>query len=146
MSEKFKPYAASLTLLVRDNRVLLIRRANTGWLDGYYTVPSGHVNEGESASVAAARETHEEVGLQVDPVDLSMVHSMYRKSAEDGKIYVDFFFMTTKWDGEPVNCELDKCDDIAWFDMNQLPENTAPHLQEAIAKYRAHIHYSEMGW
>jgi 8-oxo-dGTP diphosphatase len=48
----------------KANKVLLLKRANTGFLDGFWSVPAGRLDEGESASVGAKRELLEEVGLK----------------------------------------------------------------------------------
>ncbi|MBV9024863.1 MAG: NUDIX hydrolase [Streptomycetaceae bacterium] len=59
--------ASAHLILSRDGRVLLGRRRNTGWNDGLYQVPSGHV-EHESASAAVIREAQEEAGISVTEV------------------------------------------------------------------------------
>ena len=146
MTEIFKPFAASLLFLIKDGSVLLIRRFNTGWNDGFYTVPSGHVDSGEPPSRAAARETLEEVGVVVEESDLTPIHINYRKSTEDERVYVDFYFIADKWTGEPANNEPQKCDDVAWFKLNQLPENTVEIVRNALINYQKGRHYSEMGW
>src|SRR5260363_254016 len=42
-----RPYLASYCLVRADDAILLQRRFNTGYLDGQWALPSGHVNEGE---------------------------------------------------------------------------------------------------
>ena len=121
MSEKFKPHAASLVFLMRDNNVLLMKRANTGWLDGFYTIPGGHIDEGEQASTAAAREAREEAGVNIHEAGLTCVHIDHRKDFGDDKVYIDFFFVTNTWEGEPYNAEPEKCSKVAWFDIDNLP-------------------------
>ena len=146
MSERYKPYAAVLTFLVKDNSILLIRRFNTGWADGSYTVPSGHVDADESVTVAAAREAKEEIGVTILPKDLQFAHVMHRKNSESNREYVDFFFSANTWLGEPVNNEPNKCDDLKWFLLGELPDNIVPFVRDAITAYRNKIHFSESGW
>lgn len=146
MSNYFLPYAASFVVLKKGNQLLLTRRFQTGWLDGWYSLPSGHIDAGESASAAAVREAKEEVGVTIDPSDLTCIHICHRSSGEDGRVYVDFFYLTETWQGEPTNREPDKCDDVQWFDQDSLPENIVPVLKNALEQYQKGSHYSELGW
>jgi ADP-ribose pyrophosphatase YjhB (NUDIX family) len=123
-----------------------MKRANTGWLDGFYTAPSGHIEDNEPATTAAIRETLEETGVTIHEDDLTCVHVSHRKDHEDGKIYVDFFFVTTTWNGEPINSEPEKCSEVAWFDLDNVPDNTVEMLKNALANYKAGKFYSELGW
>jgi len=55
--------AVFVVLIDKNERVLLHRRYRTGYMDGFYTFPSGHLEMGESLQVGAARELLEETGL-----------------------------------------------------------------------------------
>ena len=68
MYTKF-PVAVHIFLL-RENSVLLLRRAHTGYGDGNYSVVAGHLDGGESVTQAAVREAKEEVGVDLRPADL----------------------------------------------------------------------------
>src|SRR5688500_8188790 len=105
-------------VLVRDQHVLLLRRLNTGYEDGNYSVPAGHLDGGEQVKQAAIREAREEIGCEIAPEDLDVVGIMHRK-ADDERI--DFFVVATRWEGEPRNCEPDKCDQLRWVDIGNLP-------------------------
>ena len=56
-------------LLRKEGKILLIRRKGTGYRDGWYSMPSGHLEKGEAISAAAVREAREEVGIRIDPVE-----------------------------------------------------------------------------
>ena len=43
-------------MLEQGGRVALLKRSNTGFMDGYYALPGGHQEQGESISEAARRE------------------------------------------------------------------------------------------
>jgi len=146
MQERFKPYAAVLALLIKDNSILLLRRANTNWANGMYTLPSGHVDEGESAVSACIRETKEEVGVAVDRDGISLAHVLHRKNNENGNVYVDFILLCSSWNGEPMNNEPDKCDEVKWFKLNSLPDNIVPFVRTAIENYRQGVYFSAPGW
>ncbi len=136
------PVAVHLFFL-RDNSILLSRRMNTGWEDGKYSVPAGHVEAGETVIQAAIREAREEVGVGLTPEQLCVVHVMNRKSEDER---VDFFLVVTQWNGNIVNAEPDKCDDLRWFAVASLPGNLIPYIRRALENYQARIFYSEFGW
>ena len=146
MEERFKPHAAALVILMKGNSILLLRRAGTGWADGMYTLPSGHVDEGESASAAAIREAKEEVGVVINDRDISFASVLHRRNSQSNQVYVDFFFICTTWSGEPTNNEPDKCDEVQWFDVDNLPDNTISFIRNAVADYRHGIAFAEDGW
>ena len=143
MKEKFK-LIPSVYLLFRDgNKILLLRRANTGYEDGNYSLVAGHVDGNEPMTLAAVREAREESGVEIDPKDLVLKTVMHRIKDDER---VDFFFEPKKWVGEIKNMEPNKCADLTWFDINNLPENTIPYIREAIENYKSGIFYSEFGW
>lgn len=146
MPERFKPYAAILVLLIKDDKVLLMRRFNTGWADGDYTLLSGHIDEGESATAAAIRETREEIGVHITPKNISFAHILHRRNNQDGRVYMDFFFVVETWEGEPTICEKNKCDDLQWFKLTDLPLNVVPFVKDVIIAYAKSEPFSEVGW
>ena len=129
--------------LFRDNQILLLRRYNTGFEDGNYSVPAGHLDGGETVRMAAIREALEEIGVSIDLVDIAFATVMHRKSDEER---VDFFVHIKEWDGEPFNAEPEKCDQLRWCDLDALPENTIPYVRSAIRNYREGIPFNEFGW
>lgn len=126
---------AVYTILIKDNKVLMMRRSNTGYHDGDYSLPAGHIENGEYPDQAAIRETEEEVGIKVQ--DLRFVTVLY-----SGDNYVCFFFETTDWAGEIINCEEDKCDDVRWFDLNKLPANITPEVKTGLENLQKKLYYS----
>lgn len=66
-------------MLKKENDVLLQRRYGTGFQDGQYTFPSGHVEANETPTVAACRETLEETGIMVEPKDVKFEQVLYRR-------------------------------------------------------------------
>jgi len=142
--ERFKLLSAVHLFLIKDNKILLQRRFNTGYEDGNFSVPAGHLDGNESASKAMAREALEETGIIVDPENLRVIHTMHRLTPKDERI--DFFLTASEWQGEPVIKEPDKCDDLQWFPINQPPSNTIPYIRFAIKQYEAKNTFSEFGW
>lgn len=147
--DRFKIFAAVHVFLIKGSQIFLLRRANTGWGDGQYSVPQGHIEEGESASVCAIREAKEEAGVTIASQDLTFVHMMHRHSIQSKpphRVYADFFFVARKWQGEPRLAEPAKCDHADWFPLDALPDNTIPYIRQAITYYRNNVPFSEFGW
>lgn len=126
----------------RENQILLLRRFNTGFRDGEYSVPAGHLEGGETVMEAAAREGKEEAGVQVALSNMTFSTVMHRIEDDER---VDFFVVVNKWDGEPFNAEPDKCDDLRWVAVDQLPENTVPYVRQALANHLAGRPLDEYG-
>ena len=124
----------------RENQILLLRRFNTGFRDGEYSVPAGHLDGGETVVQAGIREGKEEVGVDLKEGDLIFSTVMHRIEDDER---VDFFFQVHDWIGEPFNAEPDKCDDLRWVDLNQLHENTVPYVRQAIRNHLNGLHFDE---
>lgn len=142
-TERFTLRAAVYLLLVKDGKILLLRRFNTGWRDGEYTLPAGHVDGNEAIRAELCREAMEEIGITIRPTDLQFAHVMHHHGNHE---YIDFYFVAKIWDGEPANCEPNKCDDIQWVSPDDLPENVIPNVRQALELYSAGERYSEFGW
>lgn len=138
-------YAAAYLLLIKDGHVLLLRRYNTGFQDGNYSLPAGHVEPGENFTQAIIREAKEETGVIVTEEELKTAHVLHRLNPHE-RTYVDIFFITEKWSGDPENKEPEKCDDLSWFPLTNLPDNTVPYVRQVIENSLKNIPYSEFGW
>lgn len=146
MKDYFQLIPAVFVMLQDGDKVLLIRRLNTGWRDGEYTLPSGHLDGNETARVAATREVKEEVGVDVKPEDVDFVHVIHRRGDEGDHERVDFFFKARKYSGKPYNAEPKKCDDIGWFSLDSLPEKTIPMIRHALEQISASKFYSDVNF
>jgi len=59
---------------------------------------------------------------------------------------INLFFTAKKWKGQPTKMEPNKCDDLRWFRLNNLPHNTIPYVKQAIISMKRNIKYSEYGF
>jgi ADP-ribose pyrophosphatase YjhB (NUDIX family) len=141
--ERFKLVPESHLILVRDRRVLLLRRCNTGYEDGKYSVIAGHMDGAETAREAICREAAEEAGIELTPDDLAFAQVVHRADRDER---VSFFFSAIRWRGEPRNLEPHKADDLRWFPLDALPEAMVPYVRGAIERWRAGVLYGESGW
>jgi ADP-ribose pyrophosphatase YjhB (NUDIX family) len=132
-TERWRVLLAVFVILKRaDGQILLLRRAGTGYMDGKLGLPSGHVDGNEPADVALSREAREEVGVEVGPADLRLVHTMHRRAEEGEFEYIDMFFEAKTWQGDPENKEPHKCSELVWVDPSQLPEDMVPGVGAAL--------------
>lgn len=128
---RFVVVPASYVFLVRDAdrgpEVLLQLRQNTGYMDDHWAAAAaGHVERGETAYDAAHREAREEIG--VADLELRFVTAMQRtRSAEPIDERIDFFFTARSWTGEPRIVEPEKCAELRWCPLDDLPDPVVPH-------------------
>ncbi|ASJ55130.1 NUDIX hydrolase [Brevibacillus formosus] len=141
--ERFAMQVAVHLFLVKGAQVLLLRRYNTGYEDGNYSVPAGHLDGNEEVKTAAIREAKEECGIDIDPASLEMVGVMHRRSNDER---IDFFVAATKWHGEIINAEPNKCDELVWVDMDKLPPNVIPYVRQALSNFRRKQWFDSFGW
>ena len=142
--ERFKLIPVVYLVLRKDDQVLLLRRANTGYQDGKYGLVAGHLDGDELGTTAMVREAKEEAGIDVDPSKLEFVHVAHRLSRNQvGQERIDLFYQLKEWRGKIVNAEPKKCDDLSWFDINNLPDNMLPFVKQVLTYIAKGISYSE---
>jgi 8-oxo-dGTP diphosphatase len=144
MKQKFMLIPAVHLILLKDNEILLLRRYNTGYEDGNYSIVAGHLDGNETFIEAVIREAKEEAGVTVLPSNLEVVHVMHRKQLNEERI--DFFIKADKWDKIPRIMEPDKADELVWCPLNKLPDNTIPYVRFALNNIMDSVYYSEFGW
>ncbi len=143
MSDHYKTLVAVYVIIIKDNKVLLLKRANTNWRDGEFNFPGGHLEDNETIIKAAERELLEETGIIVKPMDLHLVHVSHRKT---NHAYIDLYFRAYAWHGEPRITEENKSDEILWADLSNLPENMLDYEKDSLKQIEDHEIYSQFGW
>ncbi|UGT43665.1 NUDIX domain-containing protein [Nocardia yamanashiensis] len=134
-----------LLIATRDDRVLLARRANTGYGDGLWNVPSGKLEPDEDVEAAVIREAKEEIGISLHRNDIRMSTVLhYRPPGGPGR--VGFFFHATTWQGEPFNAEPHKCSELRWFPLDALPADTVPYITLGLDHFRRGLTFGVAGW
>ena len=104
--------------------LLLLRRANTGFMDGHYALPGGHRQTGEEVTAAAIRECREEARIEIADIKPIVVMPY-----EGG---VDFIFEARRWSGAPGIGEPDKCDDLVFAPVDVLPSPRVAFVEAAL--------------
>ncbi|GIJ76633.1 NUDIX domain-containing protein [Micromonospora phaseoli] len=146
-SEPFRVAAAVYGILHDRGRVLLIRRAATGYRDGQLSLPAGHLDGGEDAVTGLVRELREELGIEADPHSCRLallMHSAPERS--DDREYFHLFFTVDRWIGEPFIAEPGKCSELRWATASALPPDVADYVAEALAAVTRGESLMVRGW
>lgn len=131
-------------VLRRNGRILLGQRQNTGFADGQFHLPAGHLEQGESVVAAVIREAQEELGVEIDADDLRFLHVMHNG---DGGGRIGLFFEVRSWRGTPENREPEKCRCLDWFSLERLPTELVPYARTALEQALVHDEaLSVVGW
>ncbi len=132
-------------MLIRNDKdqIFLLRRFNTGWRDGWWTVPAGHVDANEGPRAAAIRELKEEANIIATSEQISDPLIYFYLADDKTHERVSLFFEVTSYDGTPQNNEPHKADKGEWFDLDDLPDNIVPLLRRALIDLPQGVKYSE---
>ena len=136
--------AVYLVLINEKNEVLLYKRNKTGFADGYYSLVAGHVEEHEGIDQAIVRETQEEIGIKIESSDFSG-YSVIHRFSELGDV-LDFFILCKKWQGKIKNLEPEKCSELKFFDIDNLPKTTLNYVRKGIEAAMQKKPYMVYGW
>ncbi|MDQ3325063.1 MAG: NUDIX domain-containing protein [Actinomycetota bacterium] len=147
-STRVRLVAAAYVLLLREPagalEVLLHLRQNTGYRDGHWALPAGHVEAGESVVAAAVREVREETGLAIRAEDLLPLTTVHRTVRGGGPIEqrADMFFATSAWVGDPQVMEPVKNAGWRWWPLSEvvagLDAPCVPHELDVLQRVAVH--------
>lgn len=139
-------YGAVLLLFYRNEgeEILMLKRRNTGYADGQWSVVAGRMDGMEEVKSAAVREAKEEAGVTIDPSNIQVVGVMHRRNQQYE--WVDFYLRVDEWSGDISNCEPHKCEELSWFSVQHLPADTIPYVAKAIHRKDGTMWFESEGW
>ncbi|WP_141582454.1 NUDIX domain-containing protein [Actinomadura sp. WMMA1423] len=132
-----------------DGAVLMLRRHNTGYRDGWLAPPAGRIEPGEDVLAAAIREAREETGVTLNRHDAVFSHVMHRTAATlPGPCHAisDYWFTFRRWAGEPHAAEPDRASEALWIDPAAPPADLIPYCAQALAAIGREEAFSVRGW
>ncbi|MFJ8313812.1 MULTISPECIES: NUDIX domain-containing protein [unclassified Streptomyces] len=132
MSDSTSTVTAPITdvhVIVRNRQEILLSQRGGPYGYGQWHLPSGKLErrQNETPAEAAARELYEETNLDADPETMTLRHTVIHHQGDGTPDRLGFFFETTKYTGDLVNRETDKCLALQWFAENDLPDNLIPY-------------------
>jgi len=114
-----------ILLLMRNGRILLRERANTGYGDGAYEPPSGELADRETIVETAIRVAAA-AGIVIGAENVSLAHVMHDVS---GSGRIAFYLSVSGWPGRPTPA------DVRWFPVGDLPTNMLDRARVALRNY-----------
>jgi 8-oxo-dGTP diphosphatase len=121
-----------ILLLMRNGRILLRERANTGYGDGAYEPPSGELADRETIVETAIRVASA-AGIVIGGDNVSLAHVMHDVS---GGGRIAFFLSVAGWTGQPTS------PDVCWFPVGDLPTNMLDRARVALRNYADGMRFS----
>lgn len=126
------PVAVHIVLADSTGAIAMLRRANTGYADGSWTVPAGHVEFGETLHEAAIRELREETTVELRAEDLHYSLLQHKRDTDKQERFDVFFAAQLPPGQQAVNAEPGKCDALDFFALKALPEPVVPYVRNAL--------------
>lgn len=139
-----KKFTGAGVIFIRDGKVLTVFRNNTQKNNNKHGLIGGRNQANETAKACAIREVGEEIGIELKPEDLRLVHVIH--SIENSEETLGFYFLVESWEGEPYNKASDKHERIEWLDLNNLPNTMIARNRQALEHFQKNSAYSEHGW
>lgn len=128
--ERHKIVAAVYAIIIKNGKILLSLRENTGFMDGWYSLVAGHVEADETVDEAMLREAKEEANIVVKSMKLGTV--MFRKGIDGRDDYMDFFFIIDDYEGDIINKEPQKRGELKFFNITNMPNNVLNYVSKAV--------------
>jgi 8-oxo-dGTP diphosphatase len=123
-------------ILRRGGEVLLSRRAGDTYASGLLHMPSGHLDgDFEDVVTGLVREAEEELGVVIRSADVRVALVMQHRSPK-GHNRTGWFFEVTRWVGVPRIAEPDRCSQLDWFALHDLPDDMVAYCRAGLEAYR----------
>lgn len=140
-------FYAAVFGIIRDERwkILFSRRYHTWHLDGYLSLPAGHIEKWEQPTEAMIREMWEEIDIKIE--GMKMVFSQQSINSKEWSIYINFFFKILSYNGVIRNIEEEKCSGLIFRSLDELQwEKVVPYVLDALTRWKNGENYSEIIW
>lgn len=128
-------------IVEEEGKILFLRQTKKN--GGRYSLIGGNVEENEFAREALAREALEEAGIEVEPVDLRLVHVLHRHKLKKDETLLVLYFKASRFKGEPESLEPKKFKDVKWLSVSNLPEDVSKATRHVLEGIRRGEIYSE---
>lgn len=145
MEERYLSKIGVDVFLERKNEVtgkkeiLMLKRKDTGYHDGDYDLPGGHLEKGEDIFDGMIREAKEEIDVDLKREDMEIIHIFHKYK----RGMLKFVFKVNKFEGIPKNAEPHQCEKIEWIELDNLPENIVPSIKIELENIKNKMFYGK---
>ena len=136
-------FLSAIYIIIKNEKgeILLQRRQGTKLWPGYLALPAGHIDEGENAYEAIVREAKEELGIGINLEDIVDTFVVNRKN-KSLPPYYDVYFEVSKYTGKIRINEPEKCSELVWASIDNLPDDIIEFEKEALINNTKGIKFS----
>ncbi len=140
--ERQKFLSAVYIVIIENEKVLLQKRQGTKYWNGYLALPAGHLDEGENVYDAVIREAKEELSIDIEINNIVDTFAVNRTNNGLLPPYFDVYFVIKNYKGTIKINEPNKCLELKWVDVNNLPNDMIDYEKDAIKKWQDNIRFS----
>jgi len=124
---RFSGRTATAIIPFQPDKILLIKRATVPF-KGYWALPGGRVDQGETVEHTVVREVKEETGLTVE---VTSKLGDYHEQGVQGGVEYDYYptcFLVKTVSGE-IKKQESEIEEIKLFSLNEIPKLAFEHAQ-----------------
>ena len=120
--QRFQIVPSVYVMLMKDGQIILARRYNTGYCDGEYSFPAGHLEGNETSTAALLREVKEEIGVDINIKEKLGENEYVASHPEHGKMRKRVTYFLAEAVYQPLKLEDGKggLDDAQWFKITDI--------------------------
>lgn len=99
--------------LIKDNEVVVTKYKKGNKKEGYYDIPGGKIEEGETPKQTAIREMKEETGIEIQNLKYKGIMTIEYPD----RMFIFDTFISKEYEGEPQEFEENTSE---WIDIDEL--------------------------
>lgn len=119
---------ATLLIVNQQDQLLMIKRTD----NGCWGVPGGAMEPGERLEDTVKRETQEEIGVEVEEIELLGVYSgqdLYYKYPNGAEVYNVSVVYLTRGIKSSIHLNQEEHSEYHYFDIHHLPLEVSPPIK-----------------
>lgn len=112
-------------VIIQNSKKEILIGKRKGTHSPYFSIPGGHLENGETFEEAAKKEIFEETGLRIHNPRVICVTNNMKTFKNEGKHYISVNLYTNEFEGKLEVKEKDKCESWEWYSPTEIPR---PHF------------------